>query len=450
MKSTILVADDELGIRELLVELLQDIYNVTTAENGLEAYDLLKKEKFDLVLLDLRMPKMTGLEVIQKIHDEKIPTTIICVTADKDINSAVQALKLGAFDYVVKPFDNDKILVLIKNALEKSQLQKQVQYLKNEISTKYSFKNIIGTSRAMQKIYSTTNKVLNNNSTVLITGESGTGKELIARAIHYNGHRQNGPFIAVDCASIPDTLIENELFGHEKGAFTGANVRQIGKFELANKGSLFLDEIGNLRLDIQAKLLRVLQEFEITRVGGHKCIKVDIRIIAATNADLEKKIAEGSFREDLYYRLNVVNLRLPPLRKRAEDIILLTNAFTEQYNKEFHKNIKMTQKVLDLFLEYKWPGNIRELKNTVQRLILISETDKITPELLDKKFLQTTPSLSSSLVQVGMTMEEAELALIKETIKSTNHNLSKTARILGITRKTLHNKLNRYPELLKD
>jgi len=450
MKPTILVADDELGIRELLVELLQDIYNVTTAQNGLEAYDLLKKEKFDLILLDLRMPKMTGLEVIKKIHDEKIPTTVICVTADKDINSAIHAIKLGAFDYVVKPFDNDKMLVLIKNALEKSQLQKQVQYLKNEISTKYSFKNIIGTSRAMQKIYSTINKVINNNSTVLITGESGTGKELIARAIHYNGHRQNGPFIAVDCASIPDTLIENELFGHEKGAFTGANVRQIGKFELANKGSLFLDEIGNLRLDIQAKLLRVLQEFEITRVGGNKRINVDIRIIAATNANLEKKISEGSFREDLYYRLNVVNIKLPPLRKREEDIVLLTNAFTEQYNKEFHKNEKMTKEVLDLFLAYKWPGNVRELKNTVQRLVLISESEQITPDLLDKKFIKTTSPNSSSIIKVGMSMEEAELALIRETIKSTNHNLSKTARILGITRKTLHNKINRYPELLKD
>jgi len=448
MRKKILIADDEQSVRELMIELLSDEYDLITADKGDKAWEIIEKENVDLALLDLRMPGMTGIEIMEKINQNAIHTAVIVITADKNIQTAVKAIKLGAFDYVTKPFDNEKIMVLIRNALEKVTMQSEIDELRSEVKGRYGFDQIIGKSNEMDKIFKILYKVSPTDSTVLITGESGTGKELVARAIHYNSLRKDGPFVAVDCASIPDTLIENELFGHEKGAFTGALIKKIGKFEMANNGTLFLDEIGNLKPDVQSKLLRVLQEKEFTRIGSNTKIKVDIRVIAATNADLEKKIREGLFREDLYYRLNVVNVFLPPLRKREGDIVLLSQHFLNLYNKEFKKNVKINRQVMDLFLSYPWPGNVRELMNTIQQLVVMNESGEITVEELGDKFKKVQSIASnSSFIKPGMTIEEMEKILIRETMQSTAFNLSKTARLLGITRKTLHNKLDRYPDL---
>lgn len=449
MKPKILVADDEIGVRELFKELLKEDYDVVFATNGVEAIDMIERYEPEVMLLDIRMPKKDGIEVLNEINEKGLSVITIIVTADRDINSAIKAMKLGAYDYVVKPFENDKILQIIKNAFEKSNLEKTVKTLKKEVIRHYGFENIVGQSKKMQEVYEMINKVLDNDSTVLITGESGTGKEIIARAIHYNGLRKDGPFIAVDCASIPETLIESELFGHEKGAYTGALRRKIGKFELANKGTLFLDEIGNLKMDIQAKLLRVLQEREFTRVGGNENIEVDVRIIAATNANLEALMREGKFREDLFYRLNVVPINLPPLRERKDDIPLLVHHFLDIYNKEFNKKVTISQKVIDYFLEYQWPGNIRELENTIQRLVVTSDMPVIKVEDLPENIKRLGEAKREEGVTVGMTLDEAEKYLIKETLISNNFNITQTAKMLGITRKTLHNKLSKYKIALK-
>ena len=448
MKYKVLIADDEAGVRALLEELLAPEYEIVTADNGERAWEILQKQGVHLALLDLRMPRLIGLEIMEKISENKLGVMVIFITADKDIQTAIKAIKMGAFDYVTKPFDNEKILVLARNALEKLDLRMQVQELRGEVESRYSFENIIGTSPEMGKVFSTMRKVTNNDSTVLITGESGTGKELVAKAIHYNSNRKNGPFVAVDCASIPDTLIENELFGHERGAFTGALIKKAGKFETADKGTIFLDEIGNLKTDIQAKLLRVLQEFEFERIGSNKKVRVDIRVIAATNADLQKKILDGSFREDLYYRLNVVNIILPPLAKRQGDTVVLTQKFLEEFNSEFNKSVKMDKASMDIFLNYTWPGNVRELRNTVQRLVVMNESGLITAEDLSDKFgPRANQGTLEKEIRTGMTIDDMEKVMIRETLKQAGGNLSKTARILGITRKTLHNKLDRYPEL---
>ncbi|MBN1897140.1 MAG: sigma-54-dependent Fis family transcriptional regulator [Spirochaetes bacterium] len=443
MKRKILVADDEIGVRELFKELLKDDYKVSFATNGEEAIDMIEKDLPEVVLLDIRMPKKDGLEVLQEVKDRDISIIIIIITADRDLNSAIKAMKLGAYDYVVKPFENDKILKIIQNAFEKSDLEKTVKTLKKEITKQYSFKNIIGQGKNMQKVYEVINKVINNDSTVLLTGESGTGKEIVARSIHYNGHRKEGPFVAVDCASIPETLIESELFGHEKGSYTGALKRKIGKFEMAHRGTIFLDEIGNLKMDIQAKLLRVLQEREFSRVGGNEKIQVDVRIIAATNANLEGLINKGVFREDLFYRLNVVPFKLPPLRERKEDIPLLIQHFLRIFNKEFNKNITLSPKVIDYFIKYPWPGNVRELENNIQRIVVTADHNVIKLDDMPDSIKRMGEKKSDG-IKAGMKLDEAEKYLITETLVANNFNMSKTSKILGVTRKTLHNKIARY------
>jgi len=443
MKPKILVADDEIGVTELFKELLKDEYDVIIATNGKDALKLIEEENPALAILDIRMPQKNGLEVLTEINERKIPITVIIVTADKDVNSAIRAMKLGAYDYVIKPFENDKILKIIQNAYEKIKLENEVKVLRSEVRKFSGFENIIGQSKSMQKVYEIMNKVLDNDSTVLIIGESGTGKELVARAIHYNGIRKEHSFIAVDCAAIPESLIESELFGHEKGAFTGALQRKIGKFELANKGTLFLDEIGNLKPDIQAKLLRVLQEREFNRVGGNEKIKVDVRIISATNADLESLMKEGKFREDLYYRLNVVPIYLPPLRERKDDIPLLTKFFLEKFNREYNKNTSIAPSVIDYFLKYNWPGNVRELENVIRRLVVMTNSNLIDVNDLPENITGRI-SIEEKISIGNLTIEEMEKRLIIETLKNNKFNISKTAKILGITRKTLHNKMSKY------
>ncbi len=448
MKYTILIADDEIGIRELLNELFKDEYNILIAENGEKAIKLIDKENPDLCILDIRMPKKNGIQILEHIKKKEINTKPIIITADKDVNTAIKAMKLGAFDYIVKPFENEKIDILVKNAVGKVYLEKEVEYLRTELKKQYSFKNIIGDSKLMEEVYKQVNNVINNDAVVLITGESGTGKELIARAIHFNGKRKNYPFVPVDCASIPETLIESELFGHEKGSYTGALNKKIGKFELANHGTIFLDEIGNLKMDVQAKLLRILQEKEFDRVGGNEKIKVSVRIISATNADLEKLIKEGRFRDDLFYRLNVVPVQLPPLRERKEDISLLLHHFLGIFNKKYKKKIKIAKDVMKYLDSYKWPGNIRELENTVQRLILTCTTDMISPSDLPNN-IKKLDAKDSMDIKAGMSLEKAEAVFIKETLIKSNLNISKASKVLGVTRKTLHNKIDRSKELAK-
>lgn len=448
MPYTLLIADDEIGIRELLNELFKEKYRTLTAEDGEKAVRLLEAETPDIALIDIRLPKKTGIQVLHFLKESGLPTVPIIITADRDVNTAITAMKLGAFDYVVKPFENEKIINLVKNASEKIFLQKKVQELSTELTREYTFENIVGTSRAMQSVYKQIKNVLDNDATVLISGESGTGKELIARAIHYNGRRKDFSFVPVDCASIPETLIESELFGYEKGAYTGALTKKIGKFELANRGTIFLDEIGNLRMDVQAKLLRVIQEKEFTRVGGNEKIRVDARIISATNADLEELIKSSSFREDLYYRLNVVPILLPPLQERKDDILSLTEFFLNRYNRKYKKNIRIAKDVLKVFSEYKWPGNVRELENSIQRIILTCENDVVQASDLPGH-LKGLKKTESAVLSRNMTLDEAEKLLIRNTLSGNNFNISKTAKILGVTRKTLHNKLDKFPDLKK-
>jgi len=446
MKYSILIADDEIGIRELLKELFKEKYNIFIADNGEKAIKIIDHEKPDVVLLDIRMPKKNGIEILEYISKKKLNIKSIMITADKDINTAIKAMKLGAFDYVVKPFENEKIYNLVKNAIEKTFLEKEVEHLRTELKKQYSFESIIGQSREMQEIYKQINNVIDNDVVVLITGESGTGKELIARAIHYNGKRKDYPFVPVDCATIPETLIESELFGHEKGAYTGAMNKKIGKFELANHGSIFLDEIGNLRMEVQAKLLRVLQEKEFSRVGGNDKINIDVRVISATNADLEQLIKEKKFREDLFYRLNVVPIHIPPLRNRKDDIALLIQHFLNFYNEKYKKNIEISKPVLTYFNSYKWPGNVRELENTVQRLVLTASSDVISINDIPKNIMQDNGK-ETKKIKSGMSLGDAESFLIKDTLIANNLNISKTAKILGITRKTLHNKIEKNKDL---
>lgn len=449
MKYTILIADDEIGIRELLKELLKNKYNILLAENGEQTIKTLNKENPDIVILDIRMPKKNGIEVLEHIKNKNLRAIPIIITADKDIQTAINAMKLGAFDYVVKPFENEKIFNLVKNAIEKLSLKNEIEYLKTELKKQYSFENIIGISNEMEEVYKQVNNVLDNDAIVLITGESGTGKELIARAIHFNGKRKDYPFIPVDCASIPETLIESELFGHEKGSYTGALNKKIGKFELSNKGTIFLDEIGNLTTVVQSKLLRILQEQELTRVGGNEKINVDVRIISATNADLKKLIKEKKFREDLFYRLNVVPIILPPLRERTGDIQILTQYFLDTYNNKYNKNYKISKKVMDIFNNYYWPGNVRELENIIQRLVLTCPQTIIDVSNLPDNILQIEDKKESFNIEPGITLDKSEKILIKETLMANNLNISKTAKILGITRKTLHNKLDKYNDIKK-
>ncbi|MBU1078640.1 MAG: sigma-54 dependent transcriptional regulator [Spirochaetes bacterium] len=449
MKYTVLIADDEIGIRELLKELLKNDYNILLAEDGNKTIKLLNEENPDVIILDIRMPKKNGIAVLEHIHKKNLKAIPIIISADKDVQTAINAMKLGAFDYIVKPFENEKIFNLIKNAIEKLSLKSEVEYLRTELKKQYSFKNIVGMSTEMEEVYKQINNILDNDAVVLITGESGTGKELIARAIHFNGKRKDYPFIPVDCASIPETLIESELFGHEKGAYTGAMNKKIGKFELSNFGTIFLDEIGNLKPEVQSKLLRILQEQEFSRVGGNEKIKVDVRIISATNADLLGLIKEKQFREDLFYRLNVVPINLPPLRERKGDIPLLTQHFLETFNKKFNKKIKILKDAVDSFNQYNWPGNVRELENTIQRMILTCPTDTITSNNLPENILHSEETSGLTGFQTGITLDENEKIVIKKTLIANNMNISKTAKVLGVTRKTLHNKLDKYNDLKK-
>ena len=401
-----------------------------------------EKENLDVVLLDIKMPGMDGMEVLRRIAELKENVDVIMVTAVNTMKTAIEAMKLGAYDYITKPFDVDEVMVCIDKALEKRRLTRELSYLRSQVAKPVKFDNIIGTSEKMREVYEIVSEMTKNDATVLISGESGTGKELIARAIHFNGLRKDKPFIPVDCASIPENLLESELFGHEKGAFTDATAQKLGRFELANHGTLFLDEIGNLRMDMQGKILRALQEREIHRVGGVKTIKIDVRIISATNIDLKKAIAEGKFREDLYYRLNVVPIKLPPLRERKEDIPLLVRCFLGIFNQEFGKKIKdIAPEAMESLVNYSWPGNVRELRNVIERLVALTKEEVISHERLPLDILLSAETGEADIGKEGMLLKEAreqfEKYFILGVLEKVNWNQTEAAKILGVHRNTL-------------
>jgi two-component system response regulator HydG len=445
-KKTVLVVDDDDTHRTMLRTLVGGWgYDVEEADDGSAAIAKVEERPFDLILMDVRMLKVSGLEALERIKafNPAIPITIM--TAYSSVETAVEALKKGAYDYLTKPLDFDKLRLTLERAMEHVRLKEENRMLKENLGKHFDMQNIIGRSRAMLSLLETVAHVAMSEATVMITGESGTGKELIAGVIHYNSPRKDGPLVKINCAAITETLLESELFGHEKGSFTGADRRKEGRFYQANKGSLFLDEVSEMPLSMQVKLLRVLQERELTRVGGEKVIPVDVRVIAATNKDLDDLKNEGAFREDLYYRLNVVRLEIPPLRERREDIPLLARHFLDIFISKNNKEIKgLTPGAMDRLIRYNWPGNVRELMNAVERAVVLARTEYLDDQ--DFAMIQTTaqqPSETSSYVD-HMPLEAVEKAAILRMLDSVAGNKSEAARRLGITRKTLHQKLKKY------
>ncbi len=442
MRCRLLVVDDDPDIVELFREALADDYDLTAAADGDEALLRYRDHQPHLVLLDVRLPKRDGIEVLRAIKTADAEQIVVMITANKDVGTAVQAMKLGAYDYLVKPFEIEHLKYLLRRALEKYQLQREVSELRTELRQKYTFASIIGESKLMREVLGTVARVLDNDVPVLVRGESGTGKELIARAIHFNSRRSGERFVAVNCAAIPDNLLESELFGHEKGAFTGATATKQGRFEVADRGTLFLDEIGSLKYELQAKLLRVLQEQTFERVGGTASLRTDVRIVAATGVNLEQAIAAGQFREDLFYRLNVVPIVLPPLRERPEDIPLLAAHFLQQARLKLGRpRLALAERALELLQRYHWPGNIRELENVIESSVILADQDEIPAALVQRR-LQTPvpqPDLDGSL-----SLEQAEKVVIQRALTEHKRNITRTAEMLGVTRKTLRAKMMKY------
>jgi DNA-binding NtrC family response regulator len=445
----ILVVDDEEIMRDVLSTLLtSENYAVDLAEDGAQALQMVKDRDYSVVLLDLMMPDMDGLQVLEEFKKiESNPVTVV-LTAFASIEKAVRATKLGAFNFITKPFKNDEIVLAVKNAAEHRRLREENQRLKESLRQRYSFKNIIGKSAAMQQIFDLVTQVAPRRSTILIQGESGTGKELVAKAIHASSGRSEAPFVPINCGNIPSDLLESELFGHVRGAYTGATSAKKGLFEVADGGTLFLDEVATISLEIQAKLLRVIQEREFRRLGGLENVKVDVRIIAAANTDLQAAVQAGTFRDDLYYRLNVIVIKLPPLRERAEDIPLLAEHFIRKYSEENDKEPSVLDPAaLKIMMDYDWPGNVRELENVMERAVVLSPGDVITADLFPKNL---TTSLSTTPVRFpgdGLPLKERvgnfERALILAALEKTDWNQKKAAQLLSVNATTLSEKLKR-------
>lgn len=423
-------------------------YEVKIATSGEACLKIVREYPPDLILLDIQMPGIDGIETLKRIKEIEPRISVVMMSAHGTIERAVRSMKLGAYDFITKPFsNNDRLLITVKNALMTSSLQREVAELKSELKNKYQFGNIIGQSGAIQEVFKSLEKVINSNVTVMIQGESGTGKELIARAIHYHSKtRSNKNFVAVNCSALPESLLESELFGHEKGAFTGATSKRIGKFEQANQGTIFLDEIGLMSPSTQAKVLRVLQEREFERVGGNELVKVDVRFISATNQNLEELIKKSEFREDLYYRIAVFPIKLPPVRDRKEDIPLLAGFFLNKYNKQESKQIaSIHPDALELLMAYHWPGNVRELENAIERAVVLATTDEITAKDLpaairslgEKKIYEADNTLSSWI-------EKLEEEALKQALLECEGNISQTAKKLGIGRATIYRKAKKY------
>lgn len=447
-QSSILIIDDDESLVESYTVLLEDEFQVLTAASGREGIRIIQRENINVVLLDIRLPDIDGMEVLREAKAADESLDIIMITAVKNVRVAVDAIKLGAIDYLVKPFEIDEVLALLRRTLKHQDLMREVLYLRSEVDRYQKMGNIIGGSSKMHQIFDLILRIADTNATVLINGESGTGKELIARAIHQKSKRRSKPFVAVNCAAISEHLIESELFGHERGAFTGALEKRLGKFELANTGVLFLDEIASLRLDLQAKLLRVLQEREFERVGGNKTIRTDVRIVAATNRDLKQMVADEAFREDLFYRLNVVPIQVPPLRERREDIELLIEHFLDKYNLAFQRQVDgFSSAAHNMMTKYHWPGNVRELENIIERLVAISPPGPGTLDVehLPLDLVNDGQKMVRGLNRLGGDLRQAkaefERDYISRALQQSNWNQTEAARRLGIHRNTLIGKM---------
>ena len=452
-KPQILIVDDEEKIRKVLSRMLEDEnYGVKSVENGQKAIAILNSYKPDVIIMDQNMPGLNGIDALETIKEKNPNLTVIIITAHGEVSLAVDAIKKGAYDYLEKPFDNDKLLLLIKRAMDHQRLTVEISDLKRKLTEQKSFESIIGTNEKMKKVIEQAKCVADTDTTVLIQGESGVGKEIIANAIHQTSRRKDGPFITVNCGAIPFSLIESELFGHEKGAFTDAKETKPGKFEQADGGTLFLDELGELPLDAQVKLLRVLEDKKITKVGGIKPIPVNVRILSATNNNLEERVQKGSFRLDLYYRLNIFPIQIPPLRDRKDDIPLFIEYFINVFNCELGLHIKnMSKEAVDRLLNYNWPGNIRDLQNAIQSAMILCREGTITREhlpmrikgypVIDGTKQVFNSGLDESLKSINSKLEKE---LIIEALNKCNYNRTETANLLKISRKTLFNKMKQY------
>jgi len=445
MKLTVLVADDEKNIREGLREaLMLDGYDVLLAADGREALDTVNRGDVDLVITDLKMPRLSGEELLKSVASQFPTVPVIILTGHGTIESAVQAMHDGAYDFLTKPVNLDRLSLLVKRAVASRELAMQNRAMQEELERRSGFASIIGKSAEMKQVFDMVRQVAPSRSSVLITGESGSGKEMIAEALHYNSPRKDKSFIKLHCAALTESLLESELFGHEKGAFTGAIARKRGRFELAHLGTLFLDEIGEINQNVQIKLLRVLEEKKFERVGGEETIEVDVRLIAATNRDLKEAIAKGSFREDLYYRLNVVNIHIPPLRERKEDIPLLVAAFLKEFSQENGKPIEGIDPKARLALyNYSWPGNVRQLRNSVESAVVLAKGSMLTLEDFPPNIRGETGADTLRL-SLGTSLADMEKEVIRSTLAREGGNKSRTAEILGIGRKTLHRKIEEY------
>ncbi|MCX7977542.1 MAG: sigma-54 dependent transcriptional regulator [Bdellovibrionaceae bacterium] len=455
MKPRLLVVDDESSIREFMeIFLKKEGYDVTLAEDGARAKDLLQKRTFDMVISDLQMPNMTGMELLKFAKDNYPETVFVMMTAFGTLENAVEAMKMGAYDYLTKPCKIDEVRIVIQNALRNRQLETENRVLRRELTREYSFQNVVGNSPAMHQIFDLVRRVSATPTNILITGESGTGKEVIAKAIHYGGPLKDKPFVTVNCGAIPENLMESEMFGHKKGSFTGAVSDKQGLFEVADGGTLFLDEVGELPASIQVKLLRAIQERVIRRVGATEDMKVDVRIIAATNRDLETMVKQGTFRQDLFYRLNVINIKLPPLRERREDIPLLANHFLKKYNEKLGKSISgISQEAMDIIKSYDYPGNVRELENIIERTVALEAGSSILPESLPP--LVNTPTgrkmASSHEIEIGpegidleKVIGQIEKELLIKAIHAAGGVKKKAAKLLHITFRSMRYRVEKY------
>ncbi|NJD39728.1 MAG: sigma-54-dependent Fis family transcriptional regulator [Geobacter sp.] len=448
----ILVIDDDEPGRQVMELLLKKAgYAALSAGDGAGGIALVKEGRADLVLVDLFLPDRSGIEILREIRQVAPELEVVVITGHASAETAVQAMKEGAFDYITKPVNFEELKIVIAKAREKQRLTLENVYLRKQLQARFEFKNIIGNSPAMQRVFERMQRIAKTDSTVMILGESGTGKELVARALHYNGRRKSHPFVAVNCGAIPETLLESELFGHAKGAFTGAVRDKVGKFEAANHGTIFLDEIGTMPMQLQSKLLRVLQEQEVERVGGTKTIKLDVRVISATNADLEEQVRLGSFREDLYYRLNVIPVNLPPLRERREDLLPLVSHFMEKFCRLMGRPVMTIGKsALDALERYRWPGNVRELENLVERLTALTEHDLIAVDDLPGEMVEALQpqqgiclELSPDGIDLPGALEELERKLIVKALQMSGNVKARAAILLGLNRTTLVEKMKR-------
>ena len=449
-KYRVLIVDDEESMRDFLsIMLHREGYQVDTAVDGAQAVVHLRDHSYDLVISDIKMPRMTGLELLTHIKDRTPETVVLMVTAFSSTDEAVEAMKQGAYDYITKPFKNEEIRLIVKNALERRDLRRENLALKEALGQRFSFDGLIGKSKVMQDVFSMIRKVASSPVKILVTGESGTGKELVARAIHYNSDRRDGPFVPINCGAIPENLLESELFGHEKGSFTGAIRQKPGLFETAAGGTIFLDEIGELPAMMQVKLLRVLQENEFRRVGGTKDIKTDVRVLAATNRHLEEAVAAGSFREDLYYRFNVIRIDLPPLRQRREDIPVMVDFFWERFTGQ--KGVKVAEDAMRRLIDYSWPGNVRELENVIERATVLGHDNEITLDCLPPNLVTGMSGSVTPLTDIpesGMDLDaylgEIEKEILIKALARTDGVRKSAAGLLGITFRSIRYRLAKY------